>query len=58
MLVFRRNQLMANSRWRHFQGEIVLGSVRWYGKYGISYRKLEEMIVESGVVNDHTTLYR
>ncbi|WP_435889298.1 hypothetical protein [Acinetobacter pittii] len=24
---------------RHFQGEIILWAVRWYCKYGISYRE-------------------
>jgi transposase-like protein len=35
-----------------------LGCVRWYCKYGISYRDLEEMMLERGVEVDHTTLYR
>jgi len=30
---------------RHFQGEIILWAVRWYCKYGISYRELHEMPV-------------
>jgi len=45
-------------KWRHFQGEIILGCVRWYCKYGISYRDLEEMMEERGVDVDHTTIYR
>lgn len=45
-------------KWRHFHGEIVLQCVRWYCKYGISYRDLEEMMGERGVKVDHTTLYR
>lgn len=32
--------------------------VRWYCRYGISYRELEEMMGERGVAVDHTTLYR
>ena len=43
---------------RHYQGLIILGCVRWYWKYGISYRDLEEMMLERGVEVDHTTLYR
>jgi len=43
---------------RHYQGLIILGCVRWYCKYGISYRDLEEMMLERGVEVDHTTLYR
>ena len=35
---------MAVFRWRHFAGEIILWAVRWYCRYGISYRELEEMM--------------
>jgi transposase, IS6 family len=45
-------------RWRHFAGEIILWAVRWYCRYGISYRELEEMMGERGVAVDHTTVYR
>ena len=45
-------------KWRHYQGDIILQCVRWYCKYGISYRDLEEMMSERGVSVDHTTLYR
>src|SRR5512132_3542133 len=49
---------MAVFRWRHFAGEIILWAVRWYCRYGISYRELEEMMGERGVIVDHTTVYR
>ena len=49
---------MAVFRWRHFAGEIILWAVRWYCRYGISYREIEEMMGERGVAVDHTTLYR
>ncbi len=45
-------------RWRHFHAEVILQCVRWYCKYGISYRDLEEMMSERGLGIDHTTLYR
>lgn len=45
-------------KWRHFEGEIILWAVRWYCKYGISYRELEEMLKERGVDVDHITIYR
>lgn len=48
----------ADFKWRHFQGESILQCVRWYCKYGISYRDLEEMMSERGLSIDHTTLYR
>lgn len=49
---------MNDFKWRHFRGEIILWAVRWYCKYGISYRELEEMMAERGVDVDHTTVYR
>lgn len=43
---------------RHFSRDIILWAVRWYCKYGISYRELQEMLAERGISVDHTTLYR
>jgi transposase-like protein len=37
---------MSEFKWRHFSGEIILQCVRWYCKYGISYRDLEEMMAD------------
>ena len=34
---------MNDFKWRQFKGDIILGCVRWYCKYGISYRELEEI---------------
>ncbi len=45
-------------KWRHFHSEVILQCVRWYCKYGISYRDLEEMMKERGFELDNTTLYR
>ena len=49
---------MNDFKWRHFTGDIILHCVRWYCKYGISYRDLQEMMEERGLSVDHTTLYR
>ncbi|MCL9943262.1 IS6 family transposase [Klebsiella aerogenes] len=38
---------------RYFQRDIILWAVRWYCKYGISYRELQEMLAERGVNVDH-----
>ena len=43
---------------RHFPRDIILWAVRWYCRYGVSYRDLEEMMTERGVPVDHTTIYR
>lgn len=45
-------------KWRHFEAEIILLNVRWYLRYRLSYRNLEEMMVERGLSIDHTTIYR
>jgi transposase-like protein len=49
---------MSDFKWRHFRGEMILSCARWYCKYGISYRDLEEIMLERGLAGDHTTLYR
>lgn len=33
-------------------------AVRWYLRYGLSYRDLEELLAERGIEVDHVTLYR
>ena len=45
-------------KWRHFEAEIILLCVRWYLRYALSYRDLEEMMRERGLQVDHTTMYR
>ena len=45
-------------KWRYYQGEIILLCVRWYLRYALSYRDLEEMMRERGLSLDHTTIYR
>ncbi len=45
-------------KWRHFQAEIILLCVRWYLRYSLSYRDLEEMMLERGLHVDHTTIFR
>src|SRR5256885_9986800 len=45
-------------KWRHFEAEIILLCVRWYLRYSLSYRNLEEMMRERGLHVDHTTIYR
>ncbi|GAC1435590.1 MAG: IS6 family transposase [Ktedonobacteraceae bacterium] len=43
-------------KWRHFQADIILLCVRWYLRYSLSYRDLEEMMRERGLHVDHTTI--
>ncbi|MEO0377221.1 MAG: IS6 family transposase, partial [Cyanobacteria bacterium P01_A01_bin.17] len=44
--------------WRHYQAEIILLNVRWYCRYPLSYRNLEEMMLERGLQVDHSTINR
>jgi transposase-like protein len=37
---------------------VVLLAVRWYLRYGLSYRDVEELLAERGVEVDHVTIYR
>jgi len=43
---------------RHFKSEIILLNVRWYLRYSLSYRDLEEMMLERNLEVDHTTIFR
>ena len=33
-------------------------AVRWYLRYGLSYRDVEELLAERGITVDHVTIYR
>jgi IS6 family transposase len=41
-----------------FPSEVIMLAVRWYLRFGLSYRDLEELLAERGVEVDHVTLYR
>ena len=41
-----------------FPPEVILLAVRWYLRFGLSYRDLEELLAERGIEVDHVTLYR
>lgn len=45
-------------KWRHFEPTLILLCVRWYCRYQLSYRDLEEMMRERGLEVDHTTVWR
>ena len=45
-------------KWRQFEAEIILLCVRWYLRYTLSYRDLEETMLERGLSVDHTTIFR
>jgi hypothetical protein len=41
-----------------FPPEVVSVAVRWYLRYGLSYRDVEELLAERAVTVDHVTIYR
>ena len=41
-----------------FPADIIVLAVRWYLRFGLSYRDLEELLAERGVEVDHVTIYR
>src|SRR5690348_18243386 len=41
-----------------FPPEVISVAVRWYLRYGLSYRDVEELLAERGVTVDHVSIYR
>ena len=41
-----------------FPWEVTSIAVRWYLRYGLSYRDVEELLAERGITVDHVTIYR
>jgi transposase-like protein len=41
-----------------FPPEVIVVAVRWYLRFNLSYRDVEELLVERGVEVDHVTVYR
>ena len=41
-----------------FPPDVIVVAVRWYLRFGLSYRDVEELLTERGVDVDHVTVYR
>jgi transposase-like protein len=41
-----------------FPPDVIVLAVRWYLRFGLSYRDVEELVVERGVEVDHVRIYR
>jgi transposase-like protein len=41
-----------------FPPEVIAVAIRWYLRYGLSYRDVEELLAERGVEVDHVTVFR
>ena len=41
-----------------FPPDVIMLAVRWYLRFGLSYRDVEELLSERGIEVDHVTVYR
>jgi transposase-like protein len=41
-----------------FPPDVIVLAVRWYLRFGLSYRDAEELLAERGIEVDHVTVYR
>ncbi len=41
-----------------FPPEVMTVAVRWYPRYGLSYRDVEGLLAERGIIVDHVTVFR
>ncbi|SMP76415.1 hypothetical protein SAMN06295970_12453 [Noviherbaspirillum suwonense] len=46
---------MLNTKGMRFPVDVILVCIRWYAAYPLSYRHLEEIMQERGVVVDHSS---
>jgi IS6 family transposase len=45
-------------KWRQTEPNFILCAVRWYLRYSLSLRDVEELLEERGLNVDHTTVWR
>ena len=58
----QRNQSLPEDRSAfvgyRFPPEVIMLAVRWYLRFGLSYRDVEELLAERGIEVDHVTIHR
>nr|WP_246708245.1 hypothetical protein [Bartonella sp. HY038] len=42
----------------HFDAMIIIQAINWYLHYCLSYRDIEELLLERGIKVDHSTINR
>lgn len=45
-------------KWKHFEDDIILWLVRWYGRYALSYNDLKEIAAERNLFIERSTICR
>ncbi len=53
-----KQRAQADFRGRHFEAALIVQAVSWYLRYPLSYRDIEEMLLERGLEVDHSTINR
>ena len=53
-----KRQARGDFKGQHFDAALILQAVSWYLRYPLSYRDIEEMLLERGLEVDHSTLDR
>ena len=41
-----------------FPPDVIVLAVRWYLRFGLSHRDVEELLADRGIEVDHVTIYR
>ena len=54
----KASRIASEFKYKHFEGEVILWSVRWYSQFALSYRDLVIRATERGLSVAHTTLMR
>lgn len=57
-MIRSRSGLSAAPVGYRFPREVIAVAVRWYLRYGLSYRDVEELLTERGIEVDHVTIDR
>ena len=57
-MIRRRSAVSPSFVGYRFPPDVILLAVRWYLRYGLSYRDVAEPLAERGVDVDHVTIYR
>src|SRR5271157_5063538 len=45
-------------KWRQFEPDVILLAVGWYLRFSLSYRDVEGLLAERGLLADHVTVWR
>ena len=53
-----KQRAKADFKGRHYEAALIVQAVSWYLRYPLSYRDIEELFLERGLVVDHSTLNR